>query len=112
MIGGAWLCLGSPLAGAALITLLGTRVPRTAAAWISTTSVFVAFGGSSSSSLRATSSGAADGAIACGGSTSLPAGPRPGLPDVFVCWTVWVSSCASTDALPPQQAVSMRANCG
>jgi NADH-quinone oxidoreductase subunit L len=42
---GAWLCLLAPLAGTILITLLGTRIPRVAAAWISTTSVFVAFGG-------------------------------------------------------------------
>src|SRR5581483_7083990 len=45
LIGGAWLCLGAPLAGALLITLLGTRITRVAAAWISTLSVFVAFGG-------------------------------------------------------------------
>src|SRR4051812_31814977 len=45
MIGGAWLCLAAPLAGAVLITLLGTRIPRVAAGWISTTSVFVAFAG-------------------------------------------------------------------
>jgi NADH-quinone oxidoreductase subunit L len=42
---GAWLCLLAPLGGAILITLLGTRIPRVAAAWIATTSVFVAFGG-------------------------------------------------------------------
>jgi NADH-quinone oxidoreductase subunit L len=45
LIAGAWLCLAAPLAGAILITLLGTRIPRVAAAWISTTSVFVAFAG-------------------------------------------------------------------
>src|SRR4051794_41910306 len=45
MIPGAWLCLAAPLAGALLITLLGTRIPRVAAGWISTTSVFVAFAG-------------------------------------------------------------------
>src|SRR3954453_18066919 len=45
MIAGAWLCLAAPLAGALLITLLGTRIPRAAAGWISTTSVFVAFAG-------------------------------------------------------------------
>jgi len=42
---GAWLCLFAPLAGALSITLAGTSIPRAAAAWISTTSVFVAFGG-------------------------------------------------------------------
>jgi NADH-quinone oxidoreductase subunit L len=45
MIPGAWLCLGAPLAGALLITLCGTRLPRAAAGWISVTSVFTAFGG-------------------------------------------------------------------
>src|SRR4051794_35089195 len=45
MIPGAWLCLAAPLAGALLITLLGTRIPRVAAGWISTTSVFIAFAG-------------------------------------------------------------------
>jgi NADH-quinone oxidoreductase subunit L len=42
---GAWLCLFAPLAGAVVITLGGTRLPRSAAGWISTLSVFVAFGG-------------------------------------------------------------------
>src|SRR5204862_3481325 len=45
MIGGAWLCLAAPLAGALLITLCGTRIPRRAAGWLSTASVFVAFAG-------------------------------------------------------------------
>ena len=45
MIAGAWLCLLAPLAGALAITLLGTRIPRAAAGWIATTSVFVAFAG-------------------------------------------------------------------
>jgi NADH-quinone oxidoreductase subunit L len=41
----AWLCLCAPLAGALLITLAGTRISRVAAGWISTLSVFAAFGG-------------------------------------------------------------------
>jgi len=45
MIAGAWLCLIAPLAGTVLILLGGTRIPRRAAAWISTISVFVAFAG-------------------------------------------------------------------
>jgi NADH-quinone oxidoreductase subunit L len=45
VIGGAWLCLAAPLAGALAITLLGTRIPRAAAGWISTASVAVAFAG-------------------------------------------------------------------
>ena len=45
MTGGSWLCLLAPLAGTILILLGGTRIPRIAAAWIATTSVFVAFGG-------------------------------------------------------------------
>ena len=45
MTGGSWLCLLAPLGGTILITLGGTRISRLAAAWIATTSVFVAFGG-------------------------------------------------------------------
>ena len=45
MTAGSWLCLLAPLAGTIVITLAGTRIPRIAAAWISTASVFVAFGG-------------------------------------------------------------------
>ncbi len=45
MTGGSWLCLLAPLAGTILILLCGTRIPRVAAAWIATTSVFVGFGG-------------------------------------------------------------------
>jgi NADH-quinone oxidoreductase subunit L len=42
---GAWICLLAPLAAAVAITLLGTAISRRTAAWISTISVFVAFGG-------------------------------------------------------------------
>jgi NADH-quinone oxidoreductase subunit L len=45
MTGGSWLCLLAPLGGTILILLGGTKIPRVAAAWIATTSVFVAFGG-------------------------------------------------------------------
>ncbi len=45
MTAGAWLCLLAPLGGTILITLLGTRIPRVAAGWIATASVFVAFAG-------------------------------------------------------------------
>jgi NADH-quinone oxidoreductase subunit L len=45
MTGGSWLCLLAPLGGTILITLLGTRIPRVAAAWIATVSCFVAFAG-------------------------------------------------------------------
>jgi NADH-quinone oxidoreductase subunit L len=41
----AWVCLASPLAGALLITLAGTRISRRAAAYLSTLSVAVAFVG-------------------------------------------------------------------
>jgi NADH-quinone oxidoreductase subunit L len=41
----AWLCLTSPLAGALLITLAGTRISRRVAAYLSTLSVAVAFAG-------------------------------------------------------------------
>jgi NADH-quinone oxidoreductase subunit L len=45
MVAGAWICLLSPLAGAVAITLAGTRISRTTAAYISTLTTFVAFGG-------------------------------------------------------------------
>ena len=45
MIAAAWICLVAPLAGAIAITLAGTRISRRTAGWISTLSVFVAFGG-------------------------------------------------------------------
>ena len=45
MIAGAWICLLAPLAGAILITLAGTRLSRRGAAYLSTASVVVAFGG-------------------------------------------------------------------
>ena len=45
MTGGSWLCLLAPLGGTILITLCGNRIPRVAAAWIATTSCFVAFAG-------------------------------------------------------------------
>ena len=45
MIVGSWVCLLAPLAGALLITLAGTHISRSTAAWISTGSVFVGFGG-------------------------------------------------------------------
>jgi NADH-quinone oxidoreductase subunit L len=45
VITGAWVCLLSPLAGALLVTLLGTAISRRAAGYLATLSVFVAFGG-------------------------------------------------------------------
>ena len=45
MIAGAWVCLLSPLVGALAIVIAGTRISRKTAAWISTLTTFVAFGG-------------------------------------------------------------------
>src|ERR671931_2761535 len=45
MVAGAWICLLAPLACSILITLGGTRLSRRGAAYLSTASVFVAFGG-------------------------------------------------------------------
>ncbi|HUZ15538.1 MAG TPA: NADH-quinone oxidoreductase subunit L, partial [Gaiellaceae bacterium] len=42
---GAWICLVAPLAATIVILLGGTKLTRRTAAWLSTTSVFVAFGG-------------------------------------------------------------------
>src|SRR5215212_9470831 len=39
----SWICLLAPLAGVALLTLLGSRVPRQTAAWLGTAFAFVAF---------------------------------------------------------------------
>src|SRR5438128_12410739 len=45
MIYGAWICLLSPLAAAALITMAGERISRRGAGYLATLSCFVAFGG-------------------------------------------------------------------
>jgi NADH-quinone oxidoreductase subunit L len=45
MQAGAWVCLFSPLAGAVVIALAGTRISRRTAAYVSTLSVAVAFAG-------------------------------------------------------------------
>jgi NADH-quinone oxidoreductase subunit L len=45
LITGAWICLLSPLAAAALITLAGERISRRVAGYLATLSCFVAFGG-------------------------------------------------------------------
>src|SRR5437899_1872543 len=45
MIYGAWICLLSPLAAAALITVAGKRISRRGAGYLATLSCFVAFGG-------------------------------------------------------------------
>jgi NADH-quinone oxidoreductase subunit L len=45
VVAGAWVCLLSPLAGAVAITLAGRRISRRTAAYVSTLTTFVAFGG-------------------------------------------------------------------
>jgi NADH-quinone oxidoreductase subunit L len=45
MIPGSWICLVAPLVGALSITVAGTRISRRTAAYLSTASCFVAFGG-------------------------------------------------------------------
>jgi NADH-quinone oxidoreductase subunit L len=77
MTAGAWLCLFAPLGGAVLITLCGTRIPRVAAGWISTTSVFVAFAGALWSFFGLRSHG------------TLSSGPGHGV--VSTAWT-WLES--------------------
>ena len=39
----AWICLFTPLAGVAALTLAGSRISRQAAAWAGTLFAFVAF---------------------------------------------------------------------
>ena len=63
MTTGAWLCLFAPLAGAVSITLAGTRISRRVAAWVSTISVFVAFGGAVWSFLGLRSHGSGSGVV-------------------------------------------------
>jgi NADH-quinone oxidoreductase subunit L len=63
MTAGAWLCLVAPLAGALLITLLGTTISRRTAAWISTASVFIAFAGAVWSFLGLRSHGSEHGVV-------------------------------------------------
>jgi NADH-quinone oxidoreductase subunit L len=45
MVAGAWICLLAPLVGAVLVTAGGTALSRRTAAYLSTFSVLVAFGG-------------------------------------------------------------------
>ncbi|HEY1370096.1 MAG TPA: NADH-quinone oxidoreductase subunit L [Gaiellaceae bacterium] len=52
MIASAWICLLAPLAAALVITLAGMRISKVAAAWISTVSVMVAFGGAVSTFIQ------------------------------------------------------------
>jgi NADH-quinone oxidoreductase subunit L len=86
---GAWLCLLAPLGGTILILLGGTRIPRIAAAWIATTSVFVAFGGAVWAFLGVHSAPRALPEI-------LPVGERqpvfvPGRGEITTAWT-WLQS--------------------
>ena len=60
MIVGAWLCLLAPLAGALLITLSGTHISRSAAAWVSTGSVFLGFAGAVVAFVQVAGESAAD----------------------------------------------------
>jgi NADH-quinone oxidoreductase subunit L len=45
MLAGSWICLLSPLAAAALITLAGGRLSRRGAGYLATLACFIAFGG-------------------------------------------------------------------
>jgi NADH-quinone oxidoreductase subunit L len=45
VLAGAWICLLTPLAGFLAITLLGRRISRRVAGWVSTLTTFVAFAG-------------------------------------------------------------------
>jgi NADH-quinone oxidoreductase subunit L len=83
MTGGSWLCLLAPLGGTILITLCGTRIPRVAAAWIATTSCFVAFGGAVWAFLGVHTTTLCDGAQVC----VTP----PGRGEFTTAWT-WLAS--------------------
>jgi len=83
MTGGSWLCVLAPLGGSILITLCGTRISRVAAAWIATTSVFVAFGGAVWAFLGVRTTALCNGAQAC----VTP----PGRGEFTTAWT-WLAS--------------------
>ena len=63
MIAGAWLCLAAPLAGSLAITATGGRISRRTAGWLSTASVFIAFGGAVWSFFGLRAHGSEDGSL-------------------------------------------------
>jgi NADH-quinone oxidoreductase subunit L len=79
MTAGAWLCLLAPLAGALGITLLGTRIPRAAAGWIATSSVFIAFAGAVWSFLGLRAHGSEHGVVSTAWIWLQSGSFRPGL---------------------------------
>jgi NADH-quinone oxidoreductase subunit L len=83
---GSWLCLLAPLAGTILILLGGSRIPRIAAAWIATTSVFVAFGGAVWAFFGVHESHPPSQLFALNGAT-----PVPGRGEITTAWT-WLQS--------------------
>jgi NADH-quinone oxidoreductase subunit L len=83
MTAGAWLCLFAPLAGTIAITLCGTRIPRAAAGWISTASVFVAFAGAVWSFFGLRSHGSENGVVSTAWTWLQSGGFKVGL-SVFV----------------------------
>ena len=86
MTGGSWLCLLAPLGGTILILLGGTKITRVTAAWIATTSVFVAFGGAIWAFLGVQSSPNPYGSVFHG-----PPGSFPGRGEITTAWT-WLQS--------------------
>ncbi len=80
MTGGSWLCLLAPLGGTILITLGGSALTRRTAAWVATTSVFVAFGGAIWAFFGVR--GTVDGSIG---------GPFPDRGEFTTAWT-WLAS--------------------
>jgi NADH-quinone oxidoreductase subunit L len=86
MTGGSWLCLLAPLAGTILILLGGSWIPRVAAAWIATTSVFVAFGGAVWAFLGVHSTHQSGGVL-----FSLGGVPVPGRGEITTAWT-WLAA--------------------
>ncbi len=85
MTGGAWLCLLAPLVGTILILLGGSWLPRVAAAWIATTSVFVAFGGAVWAFLGV------HGTHQQGSTLDLGQIPVPGRGEITTAWT-WLAA--------------------
>jgi NADH-quinone oxidoreductase subunit L len=88
MTGGSWLCLLAPLGATILILLGGTRITRLTAAWIATTSVFVAFGGAIWAFLGVRSQPTR---VILGLGVSSPPAPVPARGEITTAWT-WLAS--------------------
>ena len=96
MTGGSWLCLLAPLVATILILLGGSWLPRVAAAWIATTSVFVAFGGAIWAFFGVHAAAPRHGADVCLGTACVAARSRPRGRGSSRATSASACSCSST----------------